>query len=164
MTDEGAARLPVQLDARALERMRISKWRTEAGDVDVMVDMPHRTVKTSAAVDRSDNPRLRVVRSLDLWLLVGMGDTLTSMSEVAVDRRATREEVLGHRDRLRDLAGAAGLSDPRVGPNGVVIAHPPDNGYRATLRFARDATAVVGAWVQTIADDAPAAEVVAEPL
>lgn len=86
------------------------------------------------------------------------------MSEVAVDRRATREEVLAHRERLRDLAGAAGLVDPRVGPNGVVIAHPPDDGYRATLRFARDATAVVGAWVQTITDDAPAAEVVAEPL
>lgn len=86
------------------------------------------------------------------------------MSEVAVDRRATREEVLAHRVRLREFAAAAGLVDPRVGPNGVVIAHPPDAGYRATVRFARDATAVVGAWVQTITDDVPAAKVDSEPL
>lgn len=86
------------------------------------------------------------------------------MSEVAVDRQADREEVLRHRTRLRELAAAAGLENPRVDARGVVIAHPPDDGYRATLRFARDATAVVGAWVQTITDDAPAADVASEPL
>jgi hypothetical protein len=86
------------------------------------------------------------------------------MSEVIVDRQADREEVLRHRVRLRELAAAAGLEDPRVDASGVVIARPPDPGYRATLRFARDATAVVGAWVQTITDDAPAASVPTEPL
>jgi pyrroloquinoline quinone (PQQ) biosynthesis protein C len=86
------------------------------------------------------------------------------MSDVAVDRRATRAEVWVHRDRLRQLAEAAGLTDARVGPDGVIIAHPPDSGYGATLRFAREASAVVGAWVQTIADDAPAADVPAQPL
>jgi hypothetical protein len=86
------------------------------------------------------------------------------MSDVATDRRATRDEVFAHRDRLRELARAAGLTSVRVGPNGTVIVHPPDQGYRATLRFARDTTAVVGAWVHTITDDASAADVPAEPL
>ena len=87
-----------------------------------------------------------------------------AMSEIALDRQADREEVLLHRARLRELASSAGLEDVRVDASGVVIARPPDGGYRATLRFARDATAVVGAWVQTITDDASPADVAAEPL
>jgi hypothetical protein len=43
LSDEEAALLPVQLDGIALARMGISTWRTDAGDIDVMIDMPDRS-------------------------------------------------------------------------------------------------------------------------
>jgi hypothetical protein len=89
---------------------------------------------------------------------------VTWVSDVTADRRATLEEVLAHREKLRELASAAGLGGARVAANGALIVHPPDSGYRATVRFAVEATAVVGAWVQTITDDAPAASVETQPL
>jgi hypothetical protein len=40
MTDEEAAALPVALDAETILRLQISTWRTDAGDFDVLIDMP----------------------------------------------------------------------------------------------------------------------------
>ena len=42
LTDEDAKALPVQLSAEALGRMEISTWRTDAGDFDVLADIPTR--------------------------------------------------------------------------------------------------------------------------
>lgn len=43
IADKEAAQLPVQLDEQTLAGMEISTWRTEAGDFDVLVDMPDST-------------------------------------------------------------------------------------------------------------------------
>lgn len=40
LTDEEAKALPVQIDALTLTRMEISTWRTDAGDLDVLLEIP----------------------------------------------------------------------------------------------------------------------------
>ena len=40
MTDADAAALPMQLHAEAILRLEISTWRTDAGDFDVLIDLP----------------------------------------------------------------------------------------------------------------------------
>ena len=42
LSDDEARELPVQIDALTLNRMKISTWRTDAGDVDVLVEIPAR--------------------------------------------------------------------------------------------------------------------------
>ncbi len=42
LSDEEAARLPTTLDSDTLGRMEISTWRTNAGDFDVLTDIPAR--------------------------------------------------------------------------------------------------------------------------
>lgn len=42
LSDEEAARLPVQRSGSALARMEISTWRTDAGDLDIIADIPDR--------------------------------------------------------------------------------------------------------------------------
>ncbi|MGH9057623.1 MAG: hypothetical protein ACRDYY_17450 [Acidimicrobiales bacterium] len=87
------------------------------------------------------------------------------MSNLAVgDRSATRAEVLAARKVLRQLARRHGLSDPRVDVAGTVIVHSSDPGYAALMRYADAAAKTVGAWVNVISDDAPAAQVDTEEL
>jgi predicted nucleotidyltransferase len=42
LTDEEAALLPTRIDKDTLGRMEISTWRTDAGDFDVLTDLPGR--------------------------------------------------------------------------------------------------------------------------
>lgn len=42
LSDDEAAQLPVQLSGATLARMRISTWRTDAGDLDVLAEIPDR--------------------------------------------------------------------------------------------------------------------------
>jgi hypothetical protein len=42
LSDAEAAALPTRLDATSLGRMEISTWRTDAGDVDILMDIPDR--------------------------------------------------------------------------------------------------------------------------
>lgn len=42
LTDAEAKELPTAIDAFSLQRMEISTWRTDAGDFDVLADMPDR--------------------------------------------------------------------------------------------------------------------------
>lgn len=42
LTDAEATALPIVLDASMLERMEISTWRTDAGDLDILTDIPDR--------------------------------------------------------------------------------------------------------------------------
>jgi len=83
---------------------------------------------------------------------------------VTPDRVATRAEVLRQRRRLADLAAEYGLGEPRVDERGTVIVRSAEPGYRLLARYATDATRLVGAWVNVITDDVPAAEVNAEAL
>lgn len=83
---------------------------------------------------------------------------------VTPDRVATRAEVLGQRRRLAELAAEYGLAHPRVDGRGTVIVHSDEPGYRLVARYATDAARLVGAWVNVITDDVPAAEADAEAL
>jgi hypothetical protein len=83
---------------------------------------------------------------------------------VANDRVATRSEVLAHRAELAALARANGLGAARADRAGVVIVHSDAPGYGAVRRFATAASRVVGAWVNVITDDVPAASTSADPL
>lgn len=83
---------------------------------------------------------------------------------VASDRVASRSEVLAHRAKLAELARASGLSGARADAAGVVIVHSDAPGYAAVRRFAAAASRVVGAWVNVITDDVPAARTSADPL
>lgn len=83
---------------------------------------------------------------------------------VTPDRVATRAEVLGQRRRLAELAAEHGLGQPLVDARGTVIVHSDAPGYRLVARYATDAARLVGAWVNVITDDVPAAEVDAEAL
>ena len=40
LSDEEMSALPVQIDAETLARSEISTWRTDAGDVDILADIP----------------------------------------------------------------------------------------------------------------------------
>lgn len=42
LSDDEARELPVQIDALTLSRMEISTWRTDDGDLDVLVEIPAR--------------------------------------------------------------------------------------------------------------------------
>lgn len=42
LSDEESAMLPIALDSNTLGRMELSTWRTDAGDFDVLTDIPAR--------------------------------------------------------------------------------------------------------------------------
>jgi len=67
--------------------------------------------------------------------------------------------VLAHRGALRSLADAHGLRAPRLAASGSVVIHSDDPGYQDVRAFATKASELVGAWVNVITDDAPAARV-----
>ncbi|MGH9164216.1 MAG: hypothetical protein ACRDZW_01725 [Acidimicrobiales bacterium] len=58
VSDEDAKLLPVQLDALTFTRMELSTWRTDAGAVDVLVNMPDRTGRRLFYEDLAPNARL----------------------------------------------------------------------------------------------------------
>jgi hypothetical protein len=74
------------------------------------------------------------------------------------DRRATRAEVLGHREELLKAAARSGVQTPRLRADGAVIVTAGDRGYRSIALFANEAAALVGAYVHVISDDVPAAD------
>lgn len=87
------------------------------------------------------------------------------MSYVATgDRTATRAEVVTQRHALRALAERHGLAEPRVDQAGTIVVHSDAPGYGPLRRYASEASELVGAWVNVISDDAPAAEAAAEAL
>lgn len=80
------------------------------------------------------------------------------------DRLATRDEIVKLRGQLRELAASEKLSDVRVDATGTVIVHSEALGYGPLRRFATAASSRIGAWVNVITDDVPAAEVQTELL
>lgn len=63
LTDAEAALLPVRIDATSLKQMEISTWRKDAGDFDVLVDIPDRNGRHREA---RAGGRLRVDRDRGL--------------------------------------------------------------------------------------------------
>jgi hypothetical protein len=89
---------------------------------------------------------------------------MTMSDAVTTDPIASRGQVLAQRARLATLARRSGLSDAAVDAAGVVVVHSNAPGYAAVRRFASAASVVVGAWVNVITDDVPAAQVPTEAL
>ena len=61
LSDEEAALLPVQLTGSTLVRMEISTWRTDAGDLDILTDIPDRDgrhMRYAELIDRSSELHL----------------------------------------------------------------------------------------------------------
>jgi len=100
LADEDAARLPVQLDADTLGRMEISTWRTDAGDFDVLTDIPAR-----------DGHRLRyddLIGRSEIQDVHGIAVRVAALEDVIAskewaDRPKDREAL----PELRDLAADA---------------------------------------------------------
>ncbi|MGH3369821.1 MAG: hypothetical protein ACRDPR_07450 [Nocardioidaceae bacterium] len=72
MSDEEARALPVQLSAEALGRIELSTWRSDAGDFDVLADMPSNGGRRVSYDD-----------------LVPRSMAVTSMASRSVSRRST---------------------------------------------------------------------------
>jgi len=61
LSDEEASLLPVQLTGSTLVRMEISTWRTDAGDLDILTDIPDRDgrhMRYPDLIDRASELRL----------------------------------------------------------------------------------------------------------
>jgi len=87
------------------------------------------------------------------------------MSELmTADRRATAGEVAAKRVELRALASRHRFGAAGVAADGMIIVRTDDPGYRDLARFAGEASRLVGAYVQVITDDVPAASVPTDPL
>ena len=91
--------------------------------------------------------------------------TVISVSGTSVkDRRATREELLAHRDALLSLAAARGLSNLRVRDDAALVVTPSGPGYRQIAGFVDVASELVGASVYVVPDDAPGLAASPTPL
>lgn len=78
---------------------------------------------------------------------------------MTADRRATAGEVAAKRVELRALATRHRFDAVYVSADGMVVVHTDQPGYRDLARFAGEASRLVGAYVQVITDDVPAASV-----
>ncbi|PZS04046.1 MAG: hypothetical protein DLM56_07220 [Pseudonocardiales bacterium] len=76
---------------------------------------------------------------------------------LSADRVASAAEVFARRDELRRLAARHGFTQARIADDGTLIVHVDEPGYRPIIRFSIDAATLLGAHVQTITDDVPAA-------
>lgn len=90
---------------------------------------------------------------------------VVAMSELMIaDRRATADEVAARRVELRMLASRHRFNAIDVAADGMIVVRTDDPGYRDLARFAGEASRLVGAYVQVVTDDVPAAAVPTNPL
>lgn len=104
LSDAEAAALPVHVDADTLGRLEISTWRTDAGDLDVLADLPdaqgHRLVYRDL-VERADRQEFHGVA-----VQVAALDDIISSKEWS-DRPKDRDAL----PELRRLAASAAEED-----------------------------------------------------
>ena len=101
LTDAEAALLPVRIDRETLGRMEISTWRTDAGDFDILADLPTsdgRRLRYDALNRRSNAQPLH-----GITVRVAALDDIIASKEWA-DRPKDREALA----ELRRLASDAG--------------------------------------------------------
>jgi alkylated DNA nucleotide flippase Atl1 len=83
---------------------------------------------------------------------------------LTADRLATTAEVLTKRAELRSLAERYGFEVVALIDDGTLIVPNAGPSYRQIARLAGEASRLVGAYVQIITDDVPAASVPTRPL
>jgi predicted nucleotidyltransferase len=97
LTDDEASRLPTVLDSQTLARMEISTWRTDAGDFDVLTDLPARDGRRLRYRDLIGRAELQDVSGITVRV-AALEDVIASKEWA--DRPKDREAL----DELRDLA------------------------------------------------------------
>lgn len=98
LSDEEAAALPGFVDGQRLARMEISTWRTDAGDFDVLADMPDAAGRHLRYEELL--PRAAVVRFAGIDVRVAALDDVIASKEWA--DRPKDQEALPELRRLRD--------------------------------------------------------------
>jgi len=100
LTDAEAAQLPMQIDAMALNAIEISTWRTDAGDLDVLVDIPGRDGLRRQYEDLVGNARALEYAGIAVRV-AGLGDIIASKEWA---NRPKDREALPELYELRDRA------------------------------------------------------------
>lgn len=103
LTDAEAALLPVRIDRETLGRMEVSTWRTDAGDFDILADLP-----------TSDGRRLRyddLIRRADAQPLHGITVRVAAPDDIIASKEwADRPKDREGLSELRRLASDPGRS------------------------------------------------------
>lgn len=107
LSDEESAALPGFIDGPRLARMEISTWRTDAGDFDVLADIPDRSGHHLRYEQLA--PRASIVRYKGIEIRVASLDDVIASKEWA--DRPKDHAALPELRALRD-----GLSVPNAGP------------------------------------------------
>ncbi len=113
LSDAEAAQLPVQIDATTLNAMEISTWSTDAGDLDVLVDIPGRDGVRRQYEDLATRAHVLVYSGLSVRV-AGLDDIIASKEWANRPKdRAALPELHALRDRsLRPEPG-----DERLPPD-----------------------------------------------
>lgn len=77
LSDAEAAQLPMQIDAASLNAIEISTWRTDAGDLDVLIDIPGRDGLRRRYEDLTPNARALEYAGVAVRV-AGLGDIIAS--------------------------------------------------------------------------------------
>ena len=102
MTDDEAAQLPTQVYAETIARMEISTWQTDAGSLDVLIDIPNRQGHHMPYEDLAD-----AARSLDRH---GLVVRVANLSDIIASKEwADRPK---DRDALPELYDLRADNDP----------------------------------------------------
>ncbi|MGH9279360.1 MAG: nucleotidyl transferase AbiEii/AbiGii toxin family protein [Acidimicrobiales bacterium] len=101
LDDAEAALLPVRIDRESLGRMEISTWRTDAGDFDILADLPS-----------SDGSRLRyddLIGRANTQPLHGITVRVAALDDIIASKEwANRPKDHEALDELRRLASGGG--------------------------------------------------------
>lgn len=79
------------------------------------------------------------------------------MARIAVDDRASAEQVREHVPEILAAARAAGVSNVRLHDDGTLVVRSDDPGYQQVIGLAGRAREIIGVYVHVITDDVPAA-------
>jgi hypothetical protein len=125
LTDAESRQLPTRVDATSLHQMELSTWRTDAGDFDVLADLPDRTGRHRRYEELA--PRSVTMDAGGLSIRVAALDDVIASKEWA-DRPKDHEalpELRTERGPHREGAFRASQRDHTVRP---VTSEPPDAG------------------------------------
>lgn len=113
LSDAEAAALPTRLDATSLGRMEISTWRTDAGDVDILVDIPDRQGRHRRYEELAESAQRLEYAGIGVRV-AGIGDIVASKEWAD---RPKDHEALPERYQLWERArgSQANLSPPSSG-------------------------------------------------
>jgi hypothetical protein len=109
LSDEEARALPVQIDALTLTRMEISTWRTDAGDLDILVELPARDGNRLSYEDLLPRAVEALYGADRIVVRIAALDDIIASKQWA-DRPKDRDalpELLAMRDEARDKPSAS---------------------------------------------------------